>query len=267
MATDEPVTVRHMSIGEFARRTRLPVSTLRYYHELGVLMPADVDATTGYRYYSDGQIDVAIMVATLRQLGVAPNALAQLSDGSQTTQQVLSWHRDRLQLEVEERSTAIARIEALLAQPDVTSHAHVTVVQRSERRVPAICGPIAFEGAAGAIRRLAVRLRSRLRAAGHEDPTWYAAMMPLDLDVDPFPTTVYVDRELADPGLLHSVLIPGGDYATITHTAPAVWLSSSYRDLLDWVGAQDLIPAASVIEEYKPDGAINIAVALKSIES
>ena len=42
--------MEEVSIGEFARRSRLSVKALRLYDELGVLVPARVDETSGYRY-------------------------------------------------------------------------------------------------------------------------------------------------------------------------------------------------------------------------
>jgi protein phosphatase len=38
-----------MSIGEFARRSRLSPKALRLYDELGLLPPARVDEDSGYR--------------------------------------------------------------------------------------------------------------------------------------------------------------------------------------------------------------------------
>jgi DNA-binding transcriptional MerR regulator len=59
-----------MSIGEFARRSRLSPKALRLYDELGLLPPAQVDPDSGYRWYAAGQLDDARLVASLRQLGV-----------------------------------------------------------------------------------------------------------------------------------------------------------------------------------------------------
>jgi DNA-binding transcriptional MerR regulator len=59
-----------MSIGEFARRSRLSAKALRRYDELGLLPPAEVDAGSGYRYYEPGQLAQARLVAGLRQLQV-----------------------------------------------------------------------------------------------------------------------------------------------------------------------------------------------------
>jgi DNA-binding transcriptional MerR regulator len=60
--------VEELSIGEFARRSRLSVKALRLYDELGVLVPARVDEATGYRYYDAGQLEEARLVAMMRQL-------------------------------------------------------------------------------------------------------------------------------------------------------------------------------------------------------
>jgi DNA-binding transcriptional MerR regulator len=60
--------VEEVSIGEFARRSRLSVKALRLYDELGVLLPARVDQVSGYRYYDVAQLEAARLVAMLRQL-------------------------------------------------------------------------------------------------------------------------------------------------------------------------------------------------------
>ena len=66
-----------MSIGEFARLSRLSAKALRLYDELGLLPPAQVDPDSGYRWYAAGQLDNARLVALLRQIGV-PLAQIQL---------------------------------------------------------------------------------------------------------------------------------------------------------------------------------------------
>lgn len=59
-----------MSIGEFARRSRLSPKALRLYDKLGLLPPARVDADLGYRFYEAAQLERARLVAALRQLQV-----------------------------------------------------------------------------------------------------------------------------------------------------------------------------------------------------
>ncbi len=70
--------MEEVSIGEFARRSRLSVKALRLYDELGVLVPARVDETSGYRYYGAGQLETARLVAMLRQLELPLAAIKEL---------------------------------------------------------------------------------------------------------------------------------------------------------------------------------------------
>ena len=65
---DEGVSEEEISIGEFARRSRLSLKVLRLYDERGVLVPSRVDQASGYRYYDTAQLDDARLVVMLRQL-------------------------------------------------------------------------------------------------------------------------------------------------------------------------------------------------------
>lgn len=60
--------MNEMSIGEFARRSRLSPKALRLYDELGLLVPARVDDSSGYRFYDAGQLEQARLIAALRQM-------------------------------------------------------------------------------------------------------------------------------------------------------------------------------------------------------
>ena len=70
--------MEEFSIGEFARRSRLSVKALRLYDELGVLVPARVDETSGYRYYDAAQLEAARLVAMFRQLELPLAAIKEL---------------------------------------------------------------------------------------------------------------------------------------------------------------------------------------------
>ncbi|HEY0638604.1 MAG TPA: MerR family transcriptional regulator [Pseudonocardiaceae bacterium] len=59
-----------LTIGAFARAARLSPKALRLYDELGLLVPAEVDAASGYRRYAPEQLERARLVAWLRRLGM-----------------------------------------------------------------------------------------------------------------------------------------------------------------------------------------------------
>lgn len=58
-------------IGDFAKITNTSVKTLRFYGDIGLLIPERVDAFTGYRYYSDEQIERLKLIQRLKDLGVS----------------------------------------------------------------------------------------------------------------------------------------------------------------------------------------------------
>jgi hypothetical protein len=58
----------YLSIGDFSRATHMTVKTLRHYHQIGLLKPAEVDACTSYRRYGTDQIPVAQVISRFREL-------------------------------------------------------------------------------------------------------------------------------------------------------------------------------------------------------
>jgi MerR HTH family regulatory protein len=58
----------NVTIGDFSRATHLSVKTLRHYHEVGLLVPTEIDPHTGYRYYTEEQIPTAGLIRRLRAL-------------------------------------------------------------------------------------------------------------------------------------------------------------------------------------------------------
>jgi DNA-binding transcriptional MerR regulator len=68
---------RLLSIGAFARRSRLSMKALRLYERLGLLAPIHVDQGSGYRWYRKSQLPTARLVGLLRRLDMP---LSQVSE-------------------------------------------------------------------------------------------------------------------------------------------------------------------------------------------
>jgi PPM family protein phosphatase len=71
--------VKLLTIGEFARASRLSPKALRLYDELGLLRPVRVDEYSGYRYYSPDQLEAARLVAWLRRVGMPLATIAEIN--------------------------------------------------------------------------------------------------------------------------------------------------------------------------------------------
>jgi DNA-binding transcriptional MerR regulator len=59
-----------LSIGDFRRMTHLSVKALRHYHDLGLLVAAEVDPATGYRHHEPSQVPLAQAIRGFRELGM-----------------------------------------------------------------------------------------------------------------------------------------------------------------------------------------------------
>src|ERR1700689_4644785 len=57
-----------LPIGDFARATQMSIKTLRHYHRVGLLEPADVDQFTGWSRYTTDQIPTAQVIRRFREL-------------------------------------------------------------------------------------------------------------------------------------------------------------------------------------------------------
>lgn len=72
--------IERISIGDFAREARLTPKALRLYDEMGLLVPAEVDPISGYRYYTADQLDRARLVAQLRLVGMPSARIRVVAD-------------------------------------------------------------------------------------------------------------------------------------------------------------------------------------------
>ncbi|GAA2965383.1 MULTISPECIES: MerR family DNA-binding transcriptional regulator [Streptomyces] len=68
-----------VTIGEFARLSRLSAKALRRYDELGLVPPALVDPVNGYRYYDRARAGTARLVAWLRRIGMPLARIAEVT--------------------------------------------------------------------------------------------------------------------------------------------------------------------------------------------
>ncbi len=67
-----------MPIGEFSERSGLSPRRLRSYAAAGLLVPAAVDSSSGYRYYSPRQLRRAQVIDALRNAGISLADIAAL---------------------------------------------------------------------------------------------------------------------------------------------------------------------------------------------
>jgi DNA-binding transcriptional MerR regulator len=109
-----------LTIGEFAQLTHLSVRTLRRYHESGLLAPATVDPSSGYRYYTSGQIPSAQVIHRLRELDVPLAEVGEIlaTEDPRARAELIAGHLERLEAQLDRTRAAVTSLRQLL-RPDV----------------------------------------------------------------------------------------------------------------------------------------------------
>lgn len=120
-----------LQIGEFARLVELSVRNVRYYADLGLLPPTEIDPTTGYRRYGIDQVDRALQLIALKELGLSLDEIALVLDDQLSEQQF----RDLLAARVADLETDAHRLQQRLTQ---AKHRLAELDRRLESPMPEV---------------------------------------------------------------------------------------------------------------------------------
>lgn len=119
-----------VTIGDFSRMSFLSVKTLRHYHDIGLLEPADIDPDTSYRRYSTEQLPDAQVILRLRGFGMPLDEIRQVlraPDIASRNATIIS-HLERMEERLAETRSAVRSLRQLLESepsPVVVEHRHV----------------------------------------------------------------------------------------------------------------------------------------------
>ena len=105
-----------LTIGDFSRVTHLSIKTLRHYHEVGLLEPAAVDASSGYRRYTLAQIPTAQVIRRFRDLEMPVDRVREVlaARDPAARSRLIADHLDTLEKRLAEAQAAVASLKGLL---------------------------------------------------------------------------------------------------------------------------------------------------------
>lgn len=252
------------SIGQFSRMTRVPVTTLRYYADLGLLLPARVDPETGYRFFTADQMPLVNRLLALKDLGLSLDEIRTvLTDRLDAAELrgMLRLKRAEIGREVAEQQARLDRVEARLRL--IEKEGSMPEQEIVVKRVDPVRG---------------VGCRDRLPIGEIGDfigDVMAGAMMNGFTPAGP-PMAVYHDPEF-DPDAvditfvvpaageprgataagrtLEAVSVPGGEVAVVIHVGPYDRLHEAYQALGAWIAAEGRAGAGPACEIYltRPD--------------
>lgn len=172
-----------VAIGEFARLSNLSVKTLRYYHDIGLLTPVEVDPGSGYRRYHTDQVEQALLIRRLRLLDMPlPEIEAVLAAPDVATRDAtLRAHLERMEEQLRRTRDVVASLRALLTPAAPPRVEHRSLPSTWVLAVREVVGkPEIDRWCADAF----PRLYRTLAAAGYEPAGPAGATYPMDYFTD-----------------------------------------------------------------------------------
>jgi DNA-binding transcriptional MerR regulator len=211
-----------LAIGDFSRATHLSVKSLRHYHRIGLLEPADVDPGTGHRRYTTEQIPTAQVIRRFRSLDMPLEEVHAVINASdlEARNELISGHLSRLEANLTRNQEATVSLRDLLQPPyDAVSvdvqrrHVSATSAIAVQEIIDAEDGAWWLQGALGELYAMVAAQRlSPLGPAG-------------GLFANDFFThergeaTVYIPcaEPIRSTGRVASMTVPECDLALVTH--------------------------------------------------
>ncbi|MFI7665484.1 MerR family transcriptional regulator [Nocardia sp. NPDC049526] len=144
-----------ITIGGLARACGLTASALRFYDDCGLLVPVRVDEVTGYRYYSDAQVEHGVMIRRLRGIGMPLEVVSEILNGDGARAgRLLDEHVAELARRAREAAAVARVIKEEIGAGVVLSAAvlaaaieQVRSAAASDREIPVLAGVLVESGA------------------------------------------------------------------------------------------------------------------------
>ncbi|MGW6207565.1 MerR family transcriptional regulator [Streptomyces sp. NPDC055089] len=125
------------SIGELSRRTGLPVRTIRFYSDSGVVAPT-TRSPAGYRLYDLDALLRLELLRTLRELGVGLATIRRVLDRELSVAEVAAAHADAMDVQIRAlqlRRNVLRVVAGRGSSPEETKLMHrLTQLSGEERR-------------------------------------------------------------------------------------------------------------------------------------
>lgn len=247
-----------LPIGDFSRATHMSIKTLRHYHRVGLLEPADVDRFTGHRRYTTDQIPTAQVIRRFRELDMPIDDIRSVLAAPDVTarNELIGAHLSRLEEGLARTQKAVGTLRDLLDQQQESARpgiGHRSVAATSAAAVTAV---IDMGNAGGWYQGALGELRATLGAQGLSATGAPGGIYATDLFTsERGQATVFIGctGQLRPVGRVEAVVVPPAELAVIVHQGPHDDIDRSYGALATHV-TQHALAVEGPIREYYLSG-------------
>jgi DNA-binding transcriptional MerR regulator len=245
-----------LTIGDFSLMTHLSIKTLRYYHQVGLLEPAEVDPNTGYRHYHVEQIPTAQIIQRFRDLSMPIDEVKAVlaAPDLDTRNALIAAHLSRLEGELEQTRQAVMSLRNLLEPalaPISVEHRTLPATQAIGIQEVVDLSDLLFwyHGALGEL--YATIAVQGLRPSGPSGGLFSSELFQYERGE----ATVFVpvSREMQLVGRVSPLVVPAAELAVTVHCGPHTNINATYGALGAYVSRHALAVVGPVREYYLVD--------------
>jgi DNA-binding transcriptional MerR regulator len=246
----------NLTVGEFSRMTHLSVKTLRHYHQVGLLEPAEVNPGTGYRYYLPDQVPTAQVIRRLRDLEMPVGEVREVLSAADTSDRnaLIAAHLDRLEAQLSKTHSAVDSLRNLLqlsGQAPAVEHRTVAAmpaigIQQTVDREDVFAW---WQGALGELH--AIVHAQGLQATGPSGGLYGSELFQHGRGV----ATVFIPVEGTAPSIGRVVPfeVPRAELAVLTHQGSLTDIDITYGELGAYVTEHEISIEGPLREYYLVD--------------
>lgn len=228
-----------MPIGRFSKTTRLSVKALRLYGDLGLLPPAWVDPSSGYRYYAPAQANRAEAIRILRHVEMPLDEIAAVlaEDDPGLVAKRLARHRELLAERLAHQERTLRFLERLIERGEGVMPYDITVKEIPEQTVAALRTPTTLGTIGATLADGFGRLVHRVGVAGGTmtGPPFVVYHTIIDEQTDGEIEICIPATDVAADGEVQRVVVPTHTVASTVHRGPYEQVGPAYHTLSGWI--------------------------------
>ncbi|MGA3677349.1 MerR family transcriptional regulator [Lysinibacillus agricola] len=244
------------SIGKFSKLCDVPVKTIRYYNDIGLLEQSFIDQVTGYRYYDYDKIEELKTIQVLKNCHFSLKEIEQVTKGQND--------REDLELRLTNKIQELEHQQEMITQQIHTIVQVKNSLKSAETFTPKPTLSTCYIEERSKIHVLSIREKINIIDMDRLVQKLFERIYAYQLEVDGELLAIFHQHDrhqnAADVELLLPVKasqqntnikeIPEGMYACINVKGPYSELHYGYSRLQEWLAKQSLQVEGMFMEQY-----------------
>lgn len=248
-----------LSIGTFSKISKVTTNALRYYDEIGLIKPAEVNRDNGYRYYEVAQLQTILLINKLKSYNLSLEEISEVLQNPEDNSLLLSLmkqKRQEIQQSLHQLTYTLNQIDQDVSNLErgihIMSYLDKIEIQLKEiepQNILFIRKRMSTNDSGLYFAQLAETIKQeKLTATGA--PLTVFHHLEEEFNPDCYENEVAIPIKEAVKGTRQ---LPGGLCATVTLNGPYTELPAVYTKIQQWIEQENYEQSSEPYEVYLTD--------------